>query len=48
VAKHNDTPGLVHFLERRVLLGRRERWAKHFMVSYYVHKKPKRFFLPCN
>jgi hypothetical protein len=30
--KHDDTPGLVHLPERRVLLGRRQQWAKHLLI----------------
>jgi hypothetical protein len=30
--KHDDTPGLVHLLERRVLLRRKQRWAKQLLV----------------
>jgi hypothetical protein len=43
--KHDDTPGLVHLLEKHVLLGRRQRWAKHLLVFLLCLKETKEVFL---
>jgi hypothetical protein len=43
--KHDDTPSLVHLLERRVLLGRKQRWAKHLLVFLLSLQETKEAFL---
>ncbi len=45
VVKHDDTPGSVHLLERLLLLGRRQRWAKHLLVFLLCLKETKKDFL---
>jgi len=39
--KHDYTLGLVHLPEKRVLLGRRERWAKHLLVFLLCSQETK-------
>jgi hypothetical protein len=39
--KHDNIPGLVHLLERHVLLGRRQRWAKHLLVFLLCSQETK-------
>jgi len=39
--KHDDTPSLVHIPKRRVLLGRRQRWAKHLLVFLLCSQETK-------
>jgi len=43
--KHDNTLGLVHLPERHVLLGRRQRWAKHFLVFLLCSLETKEVFL---
>ncbi len=46
--KHDDTPSLVHFPERGVFLGRRQRWAKHLLVLLLCSQETKEVSLPYN
>jgi hypothetical protein len=42
--KHDDTPSLVHLPKRSVLLGRRQRWAKHLLVFLLCSQETKEVY----